>query len=64
MLVGYAEGLGAARSYAARTGEDIDANKELVALGAEGVHAVGLEETEPLLLYPKVQSAVDALRSD
>ena len=29
MLVGYAEGLGAARSYAARTGADIDANKEL-----------------------------------
>jgi SulP family sulfate permease len=37
MLVGYAEGLGAARSYAARTGEDIDANKELVALGAANV---------------------------
>jgi high affinity sulfate transporter 1 len=37
MLVGYAEGLGAARSYAARTGEDINANKELVALGAANV---------------------------
>jgi len=37
MLVGYAEGLGAARSYAARTSEDIDANKELVALGAANV---------------------------
>lgn len=34
MLVGFAEGLGAAKTYAARTGYDIDANRELMGLGA------------------------------
>jgi sulfate permease, SulP family len=33
-LVGFAEGLGAAKTYAAKTGYDIDANRELVGLGA------------------------------
>jgi high affinity sulfate transporter 1 len=34
MLVGFAEGLGAAKTYAAREHYDIDANRELLGLGA------------------------------
>ncbi|MBD3925681.1 SulP family inorganic anion transporter [Nocardioides cavernae] len=34
MLIGFAEGLGAAKTYAARAGYDIDANRELIGLGA------------------------------
>jgi MFS superfamily sulfate permease-like transporter len=34
MLVGFAEGLGAAKTYAARDHYDIDANRELLGLGA------------------------------
>jgi sulfate permease, SulP family len=34
MLVGFAEGLGAAKTYATRDGYEIDANKELIGLGA------------------------------
>jgi sulfate permease, SulP family len=37
MLVGFAEGLGAARTYAARHNYEIDANRELVALGAANI---------------------------
>jgi MFS superfamily sulfate permease-like transporter len=37
MLVGFAEGLGAAKTYAARGGYDIDANKELLGLGVANV---------------------------
>lgn len=33
MLVGFAEGLGAAKTYAARNNYDIDANRELIGLG-------------------------------
>lgn len=33
-LVGFAEGLGAAKTYAAKAGYDIDTNRELVGLGA------------------------------
>ena len=33
MLVGFAEGLGAAKTYAARAGYDVDANRELLGLG-------------------------------
>jgi len=33
MLVGFAEGLGAAKTYAARAGYDIDSNRELLGLG-------------------------------
>jgi sulfate permease, SulP family len=33
MLVGFAEGLGAAKTYAARDHYDIDANRELIGLG-------------------------------
>lgn len=33
MLIGFAEGLGAAKTYAARDGYDIDPNRELVGLG-------------------------------
>src|SRR5262249_19763273 len=33
MLVGFAEGLGAAKTYAAKEGYDIDSNKELLGLG-------------------------------
>ncbi|KQW48081.1 sulfate transporter [Nocardioides sp. Root1257] len=34
MLVGFAEGLGAAKTYAARAGYEVDANRELLGLGA------------------------------
>ena len=33
MLIGFAEGLGAAKTYAARRGYDVDPNRELVGLG-------------------------------
>ena len=33
MLVGFAEGLGAAKTYAAKSGYDVDANQELLGLG-------------------------------
>lgn len=36
-LVGFVEGLGAAKTYAARDGYEIDANRELLALGAANV---------------------------
>ncbi|MDF8262695.1 SulP family inorganic anion transporter [Luteipulveratus flavus] len=39
MLVGFAEGLGAAKTYAERAGYDIDANEELLGLGAANVGA-------------------------
>ncbi len=39
MLVGFAEGLGAAKTYAAREGYDIDANRELMGLGAANLGA-------------------------
>jgi sulfate permease, SulP family len=34
VLVGFAEGLGAAKTYATRDGYQIDANRELIGLGA------------------------------
>jgi SulP family sulfate permease len=37
MLVGFAEGLGAAKTYAAREHYEIDANRELIGLGAANV---------------------------
>jgi SulP family sulfate permease len=39
MLVGFAEGLGAAKTYAAREHYEIDANRELIGLGAANVAA-------------------------
>jgi high affinity sulfate transporter 1 len=39
MLVGFAEGLGAAKTYAARDHYEIDTNKELLGLGAANVGA-------------------------
>lgn len=39
VLVGFAEGLGAAKTYAARAGYDVDANRELIGLGAANVAA-------------------------
>ncbi|WP_245645358.1 SulP family inorganic anion transporter [Pseudonocardia acaciae] len=39
LLVGFAEGLGAAKTYAAKAGYDIDANRELLGLGAANVGA-------------------------
>lgn len=39
MLVGFAEGLGAAKTYAARDGYQISANRELVGLGAANLAA-------------------------
>ena len=41
MLIGFAEGLGAAKTYAARNHYEIDPNRELLGLGAANV-AVGL----------------------
>ena len=43
MVVGFAEGLGAARTYAAREHYEIDANRELLGLGAANV-AAGLSQ--------------------
>lgn len=37
VLVGFAEGLGAAKSYAAKAGYEVDANRELIGLGAANV---------------------------
>ena len=42
MLVGFAEGLGAAKTYATREHYEIDANRELLGLGAANLGA-GLE---------------------
>ena len=39
MLVGFAEGLGAAKTYAAKEGYDIDANRELLGLGVANLGA-------------------------
>ncbi len=39
MLVGFAEGLGAAKTYAARAGYDVDPNRELVGLGVANLGA-------------------------
>ena len=39
MLVGFAEGLGAAKTYAAREHQEIDANRELLGLGAANIAA-------------------------
>ncbi len=39
MLVGFAEGLGAAKTYAARDGYQISANRELIGLGAANLAA-------------------------
>ena len=39
MLVGFAEGLGAAKTYAARDHYEVDANRELIALGASNLGA-------------------------
>jgi len=39
LLVGFAEGLGAAKTYAARGNDAIDANRELIGLGAANVAA-------------------------
>ena len=39
MLVGFAEGLGAAKTYAARAGYDIDSNRELLGLGVSNLGA-------------------------
>jgi high affinity sulfate transporter 1 len=39
LLVGYAEALGVAKTYAARTGYDIDPNRELLALGTANLGA-------------------------
>ena len=43
MLVGFAEGLGAARTYAAREHYDIDVNQELVGMGSANI-AAGLSQ--------------------
>ena len=39
MLVGFAEGLGAAKTYAARDHYEIDPNRELIGLGAANLGA-------------------------
>jgi high affinity sulfate transporter 1 len=39
LLVGFAEGLGAAKAYAAREHEEIDANRELLGIGAANIAA-------------------------
>ena len=39
VLIGFAEGLGAAKTYAATSGYDVDANRELLGLGAANLGA-------------------------
>ncbi|WP_227982333.1 SulP family inorganic anion transporter [Nocardia spumae] len=39
LLIGFAEGLGAAKTYAAKAGYQVDANRELLGLGAANVGA-------------------------
>ncbi|MBB3086034.1 SulP family inorganic anion transporter [Geodermatophilus sabuli] len=39
LLIGYAEGLGAAKTYAAKAGYDVDPNRELLGLGAANLGA-------------------------
>lgn len=39
LLIGFAEGLGAAKTYAAKAGYEVDANRELVGLGAANLGA-------------------------
>jgi MFS superfamily sulfate permease-like transporter len=39
LLIGFAEGLGAAKTYAAKAGYDIDTNRELLGLGAANLGA-------------------------
>jgi sulfate permease, SulP family len=39
LLIGFAEGLGAAKTYAAKAGYQVDANRELVGLGAANMGA-------------------------
>ena len=39
MLIGFAEGLGAAKTYAARDNYEIDANRELLGVGAANLGA-------------------------
>src|SRR6185437_10668831 len=39
MFIGFAEGLGAAKTYAAKQGYEIDANRELLGLGAANIGA-------------------------
>ncbi|MFC9787080.1 SulP family inorganic anion transporter [Rhodococcus sp. NPDC127528] len=39
LLIGFAEGLGAAKTYAAKAGYEIDANRELLGLGAANLGA-------------------------
>ena len=39
LLIGFAEGLGAAKTYAARAGYDVDANRELAGLGVANLGA-------------------------
>lgn len=39
LLIGFAEGLGAAKTYAARAGYQVDANRELLGLGAANLGA-------------------------
>jgi high affinity sulfate transporter 1 len=39
MLIGFAEGLGAAKTYASRDGDVIDANRELIAVGTANLGA-------------------------
>jgi sulfate permease, SulP family len=39
MVIGFAEGLGAAKTYAAKEGYEIDANRELLGLGAANIAA-------------------------
>lgn len=39
LIVGYAEALGAAKTYASKAGYDVDANKELLGMGAANIGA-------------------------
>lgn len=66
MLVGFAEGLGAAKTYAARNGYQISPNRELIGLGAANLGAEHHPEdqTTPRVRVLRVESGVFFANAD
>ncbi|MFI5571760.1 SulP family inorganic anion transporter [Streptomyces sp. NPDC051740] len=64
LLVAFAEGLGAAKNYAVRGHYEVDANRELIGLGAAGLGAglfIGIGASLLLLLYRSSRTVVSEL---
>ena len=60
MLVGFAEGLGAAKTYAVKAGYDIDSNRELVGLGAANLGSGWPAAWSSTAASPRRPSTADA----